>query len=243
MSFKLNISTIASVITLLALTSASTPIGYDTDVGLLNFFARSVDLLHSDPVRTVACFNFYIPLINEIANEYETNFKACQNASVDARAKVDDATLEQRNELAVAAKTTCDLLTQCNAIESVVDVFECYISGGASSLNIVYDINANASQELAQLRQEYYLIQSDEFKCTNASKRYYEEKSAAAYASLNSCILGTSDVPTITPPTIAPEQPSPEPQPTIVLPTTASEITATVELYDVILTPGQPTLI
>ena len=129
MNFKLNISTIASLVTILALTSASTSIGFDTDVGLLNFFARSVDLVHSDPTRTMACFNFYIPLINEIANEYETNFKACQNASVDARSKVDEATLEQRDQLAGAAKATCDLLTQCNAIESVVNVFECYISG------------------------------------------------------------------------------------------------------------------
>ena len=129
MNLKLNISLIASLVTLLALTSASTSIGLDTDVGLLNFFARSIDLAHGDPARTMACFNFYIPLINEIANEYETNFKACQNASVDARANADEATLEQRNELAVAAQSACDLLTQCNAVEVVVDIFECYING------------------------------------------------------------------------------------------------------------------
>ena len=83
---------------------------------------------------------------------------------------------------------------------------------------------------MAQLRQEYYLIRHDEYKCTNASRRHYEEASAAAYASLNSCILGTSEVPTTLPPTITPEQPSPEPTPTIAPPTSAPEITATPEV-------------
>lgn len=65
----------------------------------------------------------------------------------------------------------------------------------------MYAINANASQELAALREEYYLIETQEYRCTNDTKRAYEKESTEAYALLNSCILGQSEVPTAPPPT------------------------------------------
>ncbi|XP_065364697.1 protein TsetseEP-like [Calliphora vicina] len=180
----------------LAFVNASNFIGQESDNGLLSYMARSNDLLRQDPSRSLECFSYYIPLINEIASRYESNYQACLNESLAARSKADNATWDQRNDLANAAESSCALLSQCGEDESVEGIFECYINGGAANIQTMYSINANASQELAALREQYYLIQSDEYRCTNDTKRAYEKESAAAYANLNSCILGNSPVPT-----------------------------------------------
>lgn len=89
----------------------------------------------------------------------------------------------------------------------------------------MYSINANASQELSALREQYYLIKSDEYRCTNTTKRAYEKESAEAYANLNSCILGNSPIPTQGPPTttIASTESPAEPETTTIEPVTTSE--------------------
>lgn len=102
---------------------------HDSDIGLLSFMARSNDILRQDPARSLECFNYYIPKINEIAKRYEDNFKACLSQSEYGREKADNTTLDQRNELANAAEASCALLSQCGQGESVTGIFQCYIDG------------------------------------------------------------------------------------------------------------------
>lgn len=114
---------------LLALANTSSIFGHDSEIGLLNYMARANDLLQQDPARSLDCFNKYIPLINQIASNYETNFQACLNESAAASARADDATLQQRDDLANAAEASCSLLQQCPDNEAVEDIFQCYIDG------------------------------------------------------------------------------------------------------------------
>ncbi|KNC26401.1 hypothetical protein FF38_03322 [Lucilia cuprina] len=205
MKFQENLIIVVGFALALAFVNASNFIGYESDGGLLSFMARSNELLRQDPARSLECFNYYIPLINEIAKRYESNYQACLNESDAARAKADEATYDERNNLAIAAKASCDMLSQCNEGDYVEGIFQCYIDGGAANIQTMYSINANASQELAALREQYYLIRTDEYRCTNSTKRVYEKESAEAYANLNSCILGNSEIPTQGPATTTTE--------------------------------------
>ncbi|KAM7349083.1 uncharacterized protein ACRADG_008155 [Cochliomyia hominivorax] len=208
---------------LISTANANGIIGHDSDTSLLNFMARSNDLLLQDPTRSLNCFNYYIPKINEIAKQYEANFKACLNESEASRNKTDDATYGERKDLATAAEASCALFTECFSNESVEGVFQCYIDGGAANIQTMYGINANASRELANLRENYYLIEAQEFRCTNETKRAYERESTEAYAHLNSCILGQSEIPTEAPPTTTTEKATNETTPPVGIKTTYKE--------------------
>ncbi|KAI8124185.1 hypothetical protein CVS40_5414 [Lucilia cuprina] len=129
-----------------------TKCNFNGNCQLGNFYPS---LMQRNPSRSLECFNYYIPLIDKIAKEYEANYGACVQESEDQRGQAEEATLEQRNDLASRAENSCNVLSQCSEKESA----EQYCSRKA----------ANSWEALALM--EYMLKHSKERagSCRNSS--------------------------------------------------------------------------
>ena len=64
----------------------------------------------------------------------------------------------------------------------------------------MHNINSDAIQHLADFNRQLFLIDIDDEKCTNATKTTYEKDSAKAYADMNDCLTGKTEVPKPTDP-------------------------------------------
>lgn len=86
------------------------------------------------------------------------------------------------------------------------------------SAKSLYQVSTDATLELANLNETLRQIQSEETYCETQAKVTYENASEQAYADLNSCMLGLSQVPTTT------EAPSSSAAPSTAAPTTSPSV-------------------
>ena len=140
MNFKCSL--FVALITFLGVTMAvSRDLGiqHENSLNLLSFMTRSSDVLQSNPARSLDCFDYYVPLLQKITETYETNFKACKQATADSKDNAESATLEQRNDLAQRSSVSCAALSQCTESGSAKDAFECFAKGVSDSNGIVWN--------------------------------------------------------------------------------------------------------
>lgn len=100
---------------------------HNTDVGLLDFMSRSNHIMQRNPERSLECFDYYIPLINELAEKYEADYKNCLEKSASGRLGAEEATVGQRNDLANRADSACAAINLCADSDTVEDIYNCYI--------------------------------------------------------------------------------------------------------------------
>ncbi|TMW49973.1 hypothetical protein DOY81_004964 [Sarcophaga bullata] len=175
-------------------------IQHKNSLNLLTYMTRSSNVLQRNPARSLDCFDYYVPLLTEITEKYEREFKACKEATDGKKASAESETLEQRNDLARRSSDSCSVLSQCSDSGSAKDVFECFAIGGSDSQVIMHSINSDAIQHLADLNRQLLLIDLDDEKCTNTTKNTYEKESAKAYSDMTSCLSGLTEVPKPTDP-------------------------------------------
>ncbi|XP_058985342.1 uncharacterized protein LOC131805764 [Musca domestica] len=179
--------------------AGSQPLGkLPTDLEFLSFMSNSRVNLQANPDQSIECFNYYIPKINNIAQNYSADLSKCADTSGTAQKSAEDATLEQRITLAHAVNASCEVLNKCQESATVSDIFQCYINEGSQQAKALYGVSTNATMQLSDLVETLRRIQSEEAACSTQAKVKYERDSAAAYADLNSCILGNSNIPTTT---------------------------------------------
>ncbi|KAH8331459.1 hypothetical protein KR074_004029 [Drosophila pseudoananassae] len=146
--------------------------------------------LTSDPSHSVACMNYYIPQLNDVANQFKANFQAClDEANLELEA-IDDKTSANRTQINESATDSCQLLQSCSTIETSIDFFSCYSSAGSESARNMYTISADASELEAYVVEQIRLIDVNKYVCTNNSERAYVQDTAAVYDKLNLCIEG-----------------------------------------------------
>lgn len=88
-------------------------------------YLQSRDLT-SDPSHSVACMNYFIPQINEVANQFNENFNACIEEADLERQGIDEKTSANRTQINNSATNSCELLQSCSTIEGSYDFFSCY---------------------------------------------------------------------------------------------------------------------
>lgn len=204
MYFKQSVVLLLATTLLQTIKAGSLP-GDNANFNFLSLMVRSNDLMQRNPSRSSDCFNYYIPLIDQIAKSYQQSHDTCLQAARDGRSEAEAATQDQRNALAASASSSCELLSKCSELSSAEKVFECYVAGGAENTKTMYAINVNAAENLSDLQEEFRLVENREYKCTNETKRQYERDSSKAYEDFNKCILGIIDVPATTEAPVEPE--------------------------------------
>ncbi|XP_075155445.1 uncharacterized protein LOC142228809 [Haematobia irritans] len=163
---------------------------------ILNFLASTSQTLQDNPSRTLECFNYYIPLIDEAAQEYQYELGNCTTAFQMSQQAAIDATAEQRDQLAKTVNDSCAILTQCENAATADSIFQCYINQGPTEAKTLYTVSTNATSQYALLQEQIRQAQTIEQLCESKAKVEYEKESTQAYAELNSCILNDTPIPT-----------------------------------------------
>uniref|UniRef100_A0A1I8NZM7 Protein TsetseEP domain-containing protein n=1 Tax=Stomoxys calcitrans TaxID=35570 RepID=A0A1I8NZM7_STOCA len=169
---------------------------------ILNFMASSSQTLQDNPTQSLACFNYYIPLIDEVAQEYQYDLSNCSSNFQKSQQSAIDATVDERNQLAKTVNGTCAVLVQCENEDTADDIFQCYINQGPVEAKALYGVATNATSQYAALEELIRQAQNIQDMCNTQAKVKYENNSTQAYAELNSCILNNTPIPssTVAPP-------------------------------------------
>lgn len=96
------------------------------DIGLMKFMIQSRDISQDNPTRSFECFQYYLPKLNECAENYEEEYKQCSALAIAARNKIDDNTQDNRTAIDATATSSCKALETCSKITEAVEYFECY---------------------------------------------------------------------------------------------------------------------
>ncbi|XP_054089857.1 protein TsetseEP-like isoform X2 [Zeugodacus cucurbitae] len=245
--YKLTII-LLSLIAGTAFSASSNNVLRNTELNILQLMVDTRDQQRANPEQSLACFDYYLKVLDDHNEEYRLGFAACLDEADDKRSNVDAATQPERDEIEQSAKTSCEALNVCAKLVGSVDYFSCFSSTGKESTESMYEISANAGESLAKVREEYRVIESAEYRCTNATERLYVEKTYKTNQELQSCLRGESSVPTtVAPPEVSTSNPETTPAPvettpeTTVVPgepeTTPAPVETTPETTGV---PGEP---
>ncbi|XP_073828463.1 uncharacterized protein [Musca autumnalis] len=216
-------SSIVFISVCMALAMANTQVlnSLPANLNFLDFMASSSDNIQTNPDQSMACFSYYIPIINEIAQTYAAGLANCTSIATTDEMNADAATLDARNSFATAINSSCAALSACPQADTVEDIFQCYITQGSDQSKIFYSISTNATLQLSDLVELITRIKSQQDDCNTQAEVKYEQDSAVVYNNLNSCILGTSAVPTTEASTTTTAAPSSSAAPSTAAPTDA----------------------
>ncbi|XP_050324302.1 uncharacterized protein LOC126755635 isoform X1 [Bactrocera neohumeralis] len=176
-----------------------------TEINLLQLMVDTRANQRANPEQSLACFDYYLKVFDDLNEEYRLGFAACLDTAEDDRSKVDAATQPERDAIEASAKSSCEALNACAQLVGSIEYFSCFSSTGKDNTESMYEISADAGETLANVRESYRLIENAEHRCTNASEREYVENTYKANLDLQSCLRGESAVPT----TVAPTPTSP----------------------------------
>ncbi|XP_034479275.1 protein TsetseEP isoform X6 [Drosophila innubila] len=169
------------------------------DVGLMNFMIQSRDISQDNPTRSLSCFDYYLPLLSEVAETYKTDYAKCLDVAEASRQQINDNTEDDRTQINQSATDACKLLETCSKEENSIPYFDCYTNAGSQNTKTMFEISANSAELLAQVRELYRNIDVDQYMCTNKSERAYVENTSNVYEELNLCVSGKAPVPKPTP--------------------------------------------
>jgi len=79
-----------------------------------------------DPQVQQYCFNRYVPILKNITDDYETEYKGCQKDYDTEVAAIDSGYTKLRENVTATSKNSCQYLQQCDGIPSYLDAFDCF---------------------------------------------------------------------------------------------------------------------
>lgn len=101
-------------------------IARSADMSLMQFMTQSRATTQRSPQRSLACFDYYVPVLNQIATDFESQYAAClQNAEM-ARDDLNGETQTERTEIDERADSSCASMANCNRLQEAEAYFECY---------------------------------------------------------------------------------------------------------------------
>ncbi|XP_064542353.1 mucin-2 [Drosophila montana] len=179
----------------LAISVCATPSQRLGESKLLQAIRSTNDLQQNDPTRSLECFQYYSEIFDQLLQQYEQEFQACQNTSQLQISVADESFNPVLSSLNNNAANACELIYDCNNQLDSLTSLACYSGVGTSDAKIMYNISNTASQYYGQLQQRIQMIQFTEEQCTNESKRNYELSTDQAYVNLQGCLTGNEPVP------------------------------------------------
>ncbi|EDW14807.1 uncharacterized protein LOC6573259 [Drosophila mojavensis] len=143
-----------------------------------------------NPSNGPACFSFYRPMLDSIAEQYEAQYNLC-NSQYEDQAVIEYAKWQQpREQLTSRGRNSCGRIDNCASIVSAVQAFECYAEVGSDESKTMYGISANAIEMLTDMEALYQKLISAKDICINNAERTYVEFTATVYEALNDCLSG-----------------------------------------------------
>lgn len=97
-----------------------------TEINLLQLMVDTREQQRSNPEQSLACFEYYLKVFDELNEEYRLSFAACLDAADDDRRKIDVATQPERDAIEESAKSSCVALNVCVKLVGSIDYFSCF---------------------------------------------------------------------------------------------------------------------
>ncbi|KAM8707142.1 hypothetical protein ACLKA7_011269 [Drosophila subpalustris] len=171
------------------------------DRTLMDFMMMSTSRA-SDPALQAYCFGRYMPILNQINDEFEKEYTGCQDV-YDATVKLIDSDFtEQRQNATAISKESCQSLQLCDGIDSYIKSFECFASTGAEQSDILKTMSGNAKASAAKIQERYFSVGNTRDQCFIDAQNVYSAKSTDAYNEMFACLDGNIVTPEPTnPPT------------------------------------------
>ncbi|XP_011203378.2 uncharacterized protein LOC105226250 [Bactrocera dorsalis] len=169
-----------------------------TELKLMQLMVDTRAEQRDNPEQSLACFEYYLKVFEELNEEYRENYAACLATASEKRDQIEESTQPERDAIEESALSTCTALKGCAVLTDSVLYFNCFAINGKQGRESMYKISADASETLAAVSEQYRLIESEEHRCTNATGRVYVEKTHQASEDLSSCLRGETTVPSPT---------------------------------------------
>ncbi|XP_018784378.1 PREDICTED: uncharacterized protein LOC108966092 [Bactrocera latifrons] len=169
-----------------------------TEIKLLELMKDTRAEQRDNPEQSLACFEYYLKVFEQLNVEYRESYAACLATARHKRDQIDESTQPERDAIEESALSTCTALKGCAQLADSVLYFNCFAINGKQGSENMYKISADASETLAEVSEQYRLIETEEHRCTNATGRVYVEKSHQASEDLSSCLRGEITVPSPT---------------------------------------------
>ncbi|XP_061393676.1 uncharacterized protein LOC133329195 [Musca vetustissima] len=138
--------------------------------------------------RNIACFQEYLPKLNQLTEEYEAAYGACLNTTATSKERVEAEVAKDRSNVDALAEDVCQRYSKCSGVVSSLDAFECYADAAENATSNSYTIQTTSKSKSQYIQLRYQTIQYDETVCTETCKATYVEETAKTYAELDKCL-------------------------------------------------------
>ncbi|XP_043656020.1 uncharacterized protein LOC122621998 [Drosophila teissieri] len=148
------------------------------------------ELAARDPATSIACFDYYLPILNALTDQYEQDYNKCLKDFENGKNLVIDAWNSTLFSIQAAGDSGCNTFFECSSIVDSVPAFECFARVGAEQSKIMYQVSANATEAAAQITIHLQTLESQLEICSNVASRDYVEGTALNYEELDNCLKG-----------------------------------------------------
>ncbi|XP_011181447.1 protein TsetseEP [Zeugodacus cucurbitae] len=172
--------------------AAATPLGpvakANADNGVLRMLAEANALGGAaDPAVTTECFNYYMPIINQISSNFSVQYEQCVTVANQAAANLSAIAAQNRDTFVNQTAAICNAFTTCNSDNDTLDFFNCYVSASSSDVLEIYTLSDSASNAALSLRGGLQQISDKEASCTSAAQYTYTSQTSETYKELYAC--------------------------------------------------------
>ncbi|XP_039957955.1 protein TsetseEP-like [Bactrocera tryoni] len=173
--------------------AAAIPFGVDVrsaDHGVLRLLAEANAMGGAaDPTVTTECFNYYMPIINQISANFSTQYEQCVTVATQASANLTATAAQNRVAFVNQTASICSAFTTCNSDNDTLDFFNCYVTASSADILDIYTLSDSASTAALSLKSGLQMISDTETSCTSAAQRTYTTQTAETYKELYACFV------------------------------------------------------
>ncbi|XP_036332404.1 threonine-rich protein-like [Rhagoletis pomonella] len=206
------------------------------DNHILNMLAEANAMSSiADPELTTECFNYYLPIFDEISTNYSLQYKQCITTADEASNNLTAKAAANRSTFVNQTTAICSAFTACDSDNDTMDFFACYVTASTADVSSIYALSDSASNAAFALKAGLQQIKNTEDLCTSDAQHTYVMDTSTTYEELNACFVNglpastTTEALTTTEPlttTAAPSTTTQAPQSTDASTTTVAPTTA-----------------
>ncbi|XP_012154849.2 uncharacterized protein LOC101449679 [Ceratitis capitata] len=162
----------------------------NADNGVLNMLAEANALGGSaDPEITTECFNYYMPILNQLSTNFSVQYEQCVSVATKATANLTASAAQSRLSLVNETDAICNSFTACNSDNDTLDFFNCYATASSADILEVYTLSDSASNAAIALKGGLEQIKNVENSCTNNAQNNYILQTSETYKKLYACFV------------------------------------------------------
>ncbi|XP_004520861.1 uncharacterized protein LOC101449327 [Ceratitis capitata] len=158
------------------------------DNGILNLLVQTNALGgNANSEITTECFNYYMPILNQISLNFSVQYEQCIGIADQAAARLSSTAAKHRARYVNETAATCNTFTLCNSKRDTLDFFNCYATAATADINKFNNLSDNASNVAISLKTGLQQIEFAKDICTSGAQHTYTMRTSENYKELYAC--------------------------------------------------------